>query len=96
MKLQFSGEVWEWHGPSPYHFVSVPEDECQALHDVAHVSHGWGMIPVTARVGHTEWPTSLWPKDEGYIVPFKAAVRRAEHIVVGDVVTVTLTVRGEA
>jgi hypothetical protein len=96
MELQFSGEVWEWRGPSPYHFVSVPEDESQALHDVAHVSYGWGMIPVTARVGHTEWPTSLWPKDDGYIVPFKAAVRRAEHIDVGDVVSVTLTVRGEA
>src|SRR3954452_25327590 len=67
MELQFTGEVWEWRGPSPYHFVSVPEDESQALHDVAHVSYGWGMIPVTARVGHTEWPTSLWPKGDGYI-----------------------------
>ena len=96
MELQFSGEVWEWRGPSPYHFVSVPEDEAQALHDVAHVSYGWGMIPVTIRVGRTEWPTSLWPKDDGYIVPVKTAVRRAEHIGVGDIVTLTLTVRGEA
>ena len=36
---------------APYYFVTVPEDEAQALHDVAHVSYGWGMIPVTARIG---------------------------------------------
>jgi Domain of unknown function (DUF1905) len=96
VELQFSGEVWEWRGPAPYHFVSVPEAESQALHDVAHVSYGWGMIPVTARVGRTEWLTSLWPKDEGYVVPFKAAVRRTEGIAVGDVVVVTLRVRGDA
>jgi hypothetical protein len=23
--LEFSGEVWFWRGPSPYHFVTVPE-----------------------------------------------------------------------
>jgi hypothetical protein len=95
MELQFSGEVWEWRGPAPHHFVRVPEEESAALHDVAHVSYGWGMIPVTVRVGGTEWPTSLWPKDDGYVLPVKAAARRAERIEVGDVVAVTLTVRGD-
>ena len=69
MELEFSGEVWEWRGPAPYYFVTVPDDEAQALHDVAHVSYGWGMIPVTARIGGTRWTTSLWPKDGGYVVP---------------------------
>jgi hypothetical protein len=93
MELQFSGEVWEWRGPAPHHFVRVPEEESAALHDVAHVSYGWGMIPVTARVGGTEWTTSLWPKDGGYIVPLKDAVRRAEDIEDGDVIAVGLDVR---
>src|SRR5215217_807973 len=84
MQLEFSGEVWEWRGPAPYYFVTVPEDESQALHDVAHVSYGWGMIPVTARLGATEWTTSLWPKGGGYVVPLKDAVRRAEHVEDGD------------
>ena len=96
MRLQFSGEVWHWRGPAPWHFVTVPEEEAGALHDVAHVSYGWGMIPVTVRVGCTEWATSLWPKDDGYIVPLKTAVRTAEHIDIGDIVSVTLTVRTEA
>ncbi|SFH29581.1 protein of unknown function [Actinopolymorpha cephalotaxi] len=50
------------------------------------------MIPVAARIGATEWATSLWPKDGGYIVPVKAGVRRAEGLELGDVVTVGLDV----
>ena len=96
MELEFRGEVWQWRQPSPYYFVTVPEDESQALHDVAHVSYGWGMIAVTARLGRTRWTTSLWPKDGGYVVPFKVAVRRAEGIEDGDVVDVGLEVRVES
>ena len=79
MHLQFSGPVWHWRGPAPFHFVTVPEDESAALASAAGlVSYGWGMIPVTARIGATEWTTSLFPKDGGYIVPLKDAIRRAE------------------
>ena len=96
MELEFSAEVWEWRGPSPYYFVTVPEDESQALHDVAHVSYGWGMIPVTARIGRTRWTTSLWPKDGRYVVPLKVAVRRAEDVEEGDTVEVGLDVRADS
>jgi hypothetical protein len=93
MDLEFTGDVWQWKGPAPHHFVTVPEDECAELESVsALVTYGWGMIPVTVGIGDTEWTTSLWPKDGGYIVPLKAAVRRTEGIDVGDVVTVRLAV----
>ena len=96
MQLQFEGAVYQWRGPAPYYFVRVPEDESGALRDVAYVSYGWGMIPVTARVGRTEWTTSLWPKDGGYIVPLKDAIRRAEDIEDGDVIGIGLDVRADA
>jgi hypothetical protein len=93
MDLEFSGEIWFWKGPSPWHFVTVPDEECSRLEATsAFVSYGWGMIPVTARIGGTRWPTSLWPKDGRYIVPVKARVRRAEGLEVGDVVSVRLVV----
>jgi uncharacterized protein DUF1905 len=93
MDLEFSGEVWFWRGPAPWHFVTVPEAECQDLAATSgFVSYGWGMVPVTARVGATVWRTSLFPKDGRYVVPVKAAVRRAEAIEVGDEVTVALRV----
>ena len=93
MDLEFSGEVWFWRGPSPYHFVTVPEDESAELQTAAAlVTYGWGMIPVEARIGSTTWTTSLFPKDGGYVVPLKDKVRSAEGIDVGDTVTVRLTV----
>ena len=95
MEVRFSGEIWHWRGPSPYHFVTVPDDESAELQSTAAlVTYGWGMIPVTAQVGATRWTTSVFPKDGGYIVPIKDAVRRTESLGVGDVVLVRLTIDG--
>ena len=92
MNLEFSGKVWFWKGPAPWHFVTVPDEECGQIEaTAAFVTYGWGMIPVTARIGTTDWKTSLWPKDGQYIVPLKADVRRAESIQLGDHVRVRLS-----
>jgi hypothetical protein len=73
--------------------VSVPDAESDQLADVApQVSYGWGMVPVSARLGGTRWTTALWPKDGGYVVPIKVAVRRPERLELGQLVTVHLTV----
>lgn len=91
--FDFDGEIWYWRGPSPFHFVSVPDDACARLRSVAaEVTYGWGMIPVRARIGSTEWQTSLYPKDGGYVLPVKDGVRRAENIDDGDVVGVRFDV----
>ena len=91
--LEFSGDVWFWRGPSPFHFVTVPPDESAELHGMAaQLTYGWGMIPVDVRVGSTAWTTSLFPKNGGYLVPLKDMVRKAEGIDVGDTVTVRLAV----
>ena len=91
VELGFRGEVIEWRGPSPFHFVPVPADQVARIRDIATmVSYGWGVIPVSARSGRSEWTTSLFPKAGGYLVPLKDAVRRAEGIDVGDVIEVTL------
>lgn len=93
MNLEVSGEVWFWRGPAPWHFVTVPDQQSGALESTsASVSYGWGMIPVRATVGATEWETSLFPKDGRYLIPLKASVRRAEAIEIGDLVIVHLTV----
>ncbi len=93
MDLDVTGEVWHWRGPSPFHFVTVPQEETAHLRAVSTaVTYGWGMIPVRARIGGTTWTTSLFPKDGLYVVPVKDAVRRAEKIDDGDIVTVLLTV----
>ncbi len=93
MELEFAGPLFEWRGPAPYHFLTVPDDEAeQILETAAAVTYGWGMIPVRGRIGETEFTTSLWPKDGGYVVPIKDAVRRPEQLSLGDVVDVHLTI----
>jgi hypothetical protein len=93
MTVEFTAEIWFWRGPAPWHFVTVPQAESRELERIARlVSYGWGMIPVTARIGGTRWTTSLFPKDGGYVVPVKTNVRKAERLDVGDVVTIRLTV----
>jgi hypothetical protein len=93
MSLQFRGEVWYWRGPSPFHFITVPDAQCRELAAASPVvSYGWGVIPVTVQIGATRFTTSLFPKDGGYIVPVKTAVRAAEGIELGDTVTVRMTI----
>jgi hypothetical protein len=93
MELEFSGLMWFWKGPAPWHFITVPDEECADLEAAsAFVTYGWGMIPVAARIGATGWKTSLFPKDGRYIVPVKASVRKAEELEIGDSVTVRLTI----
>ncbi|HZU12519.1 MAG TPA: DUF1905 domain-containing protein [Chloroflexota bacterium] len=93
MEFEFRSKMWFWKGPAPWYFITVPPEDCFELAAASTVvSYGWGMIPVTARIGRTTWTTSLWPKDGQYIVPVKADVRRAEGLGLGDLVRVRLAV----
>ena len=88
------GEVVEWRGPSPYHFVVIAGADAESLRDAAPVAtYGWGMIPVTCTVGATGFTTSLWPRKGTYWLPLKDAVRDAEDIRLGDTVDVAFTVQ---
>ena len=42
--------------------------------------------------GEPEWTTSLFPKDGGYLLPIKDAVREAEGMA-GDIVQVEMAIR---
>jgi hypothetical protein len=93
MRLEFDGEVWFWKGPSPYHFIAVPEPECLEIQAVSKlVTYGWGVIPVTVELGDTVWTTSLFPKDGGYQVPIKASVRKEASLNLGDSAHVALNI----
>ena len=93
MQIEFTGTVLFWRGPAPYFFVALPEGPSREIQSISHlVTYGWGVIPVRARVGRTEFETSLFPKDGRYLLPLKAAVRKAENLAEGDEVTVWMEV----
>lgn len=94
MNIEFTGKIWYWKGPAPWYFVTVPAEQSGHLKDISSfVTYGWGMIPVQARIGKTTWTTSLFPKDDRYIVPLKANVRKAEKLDEGHTVTIHLDIR---
>lgn len=90
MEWVFNGEVVEWRGPAPYFFVAMPESDSAELKEAARSLIYWGQVPVRVAIGDTEFSTALFPKDGRYMVPLRAALRKAEGLDEGDVVTVTL------
>lgn len=91
MNLKFSAEVIYWRGPAPFYFVPVPQTQSAKIKaEAARLTYGWGVIPVTVKIGKTEFTTSLFPKNGIYLVPIKNVVRLAEDLDVDDQVSVTL------
>lgn len=94
MELAFTGPVIEWRGPAPYYFLRVPDEEAADIREVAAMAtYDWGVVPVEARIGAVAFETSLFPKDGGYLLPLKSAVRKPRGIGAGDEVSVEMTVR---
>jgi len=90
-------QVIYWRGPSPFFFAPIPEPRASELRRVARaVTYGWGMIPVDVEIGGVAFTTCLFPKDDGYLLPLKAAVRRKTNITVGDVITIEMIVKAPA
>ena len=94
MEIEFTGRVIEWRGPAPYYYLPLPEEAAEDVHEVAAMAtYGWGVNPVAARIGETEFETSLFPKDGSYLLPLKDAVRKPQQITVGDEITAEMAVR---
>ena len=94
VRFNFEAEVIYWRGPSPFFFAPVPEPLVAELKSVARaVTYGWGMVPVEAKIGGVAFTTSLFPKDETYLLPLKVAVRRKAEVTAGDVIAIEMTVR---
>jgi len=56
---------------------------------------GFGGIRVAVTLGKTKWETSIFPDSHSgtYLLPLKAAVRRAEGIAADDTIVFTLDIR---
>ena len=94
--IEFDGEVWRWDArdDASWFFTSVPPELSADIREIPRPYRGFGSVRVRARVGGTEWVTSIFP-DSGsgsYVLPLKKAVRVAERLDEGGPVTVRLEV----
>jgi hypothetical protein len=93
-----SGPVWLWQGSDgapakgAWYFLTIDGDTALAIRAHATNAAAWGSVYVEATIGATTWRTSLFPSKQagGWLLPLKAAVRKAEKIAEGAVVEVTL------
>lgn len=100
--VEASAKLWIWVGSNAtgnWHFLTIDGEAAEAIRATALMRRleggqrrGWGAIRVTASIGDTRWQTSVFPSKEngGYLLPVKAAVRKAEGLASGDDVLVRL------
>ncbi len=92
----FPAPLWIWSAQesATWVFVTLPEDISADIREVPRPhQRGFGSIRVEVAIGATRWTTSVFPdsKTGCYVLPIKKAVRKAEHLEVGDTAEVALT-----
>ena len=96
MKLRYTFQAVLFEAPveAPWVFVSLPADAADEILAMVPRRPGFGSVRVAARIGSTEWSTSIFPSKEHatYVLPVKRAVRDGEQIDTGDTVEVTVCV----
>ncbi|APH43195.1 Uncharacterized protein A9P81_3727 [Leptospira interrogans serovar Copenhageni/Icterohaemorrhagiae] len=55
----------------------------------------WGMVPVIAQIGVTNWNTSIFPEKISikYVLPLKADIRKNEKFTVNQKIRVSITIQ---
>ncbi len=99
--LTHTAPLWRWTGGAnggTWHFVTITGPDADTLSATAlmrkfeGLGRGFGSLKVKAHIGESSFATSVFPSkaDGGWLLPVKAAVRKAEAIGEGDSVTVEL------
>lgn len=94
-ELEFSAPVIYWRGPAPFFYARIPPAIGAEIGKVKKAaSYGWGVIPVEATIDGVTFTTSLFPKDDTYLLPLKQAVRNRLGVTADDEVAVEMTIGG--
>lgn len=93
LQFRFTSDVWKYDGAGGWFFVSLPKKLSGEIRkNFASEEEGWGRLKVNAKIGDSDWETSIWfdSKKGTYILPLKAAIREKEKIESGEKVKVAV------
>jgi hypothetical protein len=84
----FSEKLWKYPGEkATWYFLTFDKAFSSKVRELSGKQKGWGQVKVEVTIGKTVWATSLFPgKGSVFVLPVKAAVRKAENLVAGSVV----------
>ncbi|MDG1437715.1 MAG: DUF1905 domain-containing protein [Emcibacteraceae bacterium] len=101
LDFTITAPLWLYQGKGAWYFISVNGEEAEQVKfftdpkNTGRKRRGWGSVKVKAIIGKTTWETSIFPSkgSGGYLLPVKAAVRKAEKLLDGNEVTVHLKIK---
>jgi hypothetical protein len=90
--------IWRGEGHGGYGYVVIGDASAEAIraHELMRrlefgKRRGFGSVKVTARIGESEWRSSVFPqKTGGWVLLVKKAIQRAEDLAEGEPVTCEL------
>lgn len=103
-RFETRAALWIWksaEAPAAWYFLTIDGEVGEAIRGTMLMRRfeggqrrGWGSVKVMAEIGESRWQTSLFPHKEsgGWLLPVKAAIRKAEGIGDGDQVAVAITI----
>lgn len=101
-RITITTPLWRWQSataPAAWFFLTIAGEAADCIR-LAAISGQWldgrrgfGSARVEAQIGDSLWKTSVFPHREsgGWLLPVKAAIRKAEGLVEDEAVTVTVS-----
>lgn len=95
LQYRFTSKPWKYNGPAAWIFVSLPHSLSKEIREIGQKEEAaWGRLKATAKVGRTEWQTSIWfdTKHNTYLLPLKAELRKREQVEIGKDIEIVVTI----
>ncbi|WP_408038636.1 DUF1905 domain-containing protein [Tenacibaculum amylolyticum] len=92
---QFSAKIWKHGETGGWHFVSLPKDISKEIRMYnSQLEEGWGRMKATATINSFLWETAIWfdTKQDTYLLPLKAEVRKKEKLAINDTIIVQIKI----
>ena len=92
---QFTATIWKHDDVGGWYFVSLPTElSAEIRTSLKWQEEGWGRMKAIAVIRDTLWETAIWfdNKRNTYLLPLKAAIRRAESLEINDSVELTIKI----
>jgi hypothetical protein len=100
-RIEAQARLWRWQsatGPAAWYFLTIEGAAADAIRVAAMGGQwldrrpGFGSAKVHATIGATSWRTSVFPDrtSGGWLLPVKKAVRDAEGLVEGEMVSLDI------
>ena len=88
-KIHYHFEAKMWIHPSEggWHFVSLPKNIAKEIrNNLKAQEEAWGRMKASVQIDELLWRTAIWfdTKEDTYLLPIKAEIRKKGHLKVND------------